>query len=118
MLRSCSNSWSPSDPAPGVALFTAWAPILPVFLRDNVLDQLILPKLSKAIVDWSPSSMSRGGASLHTIVFPWLEHAGDRMEMILEESKRKVRSWLRGWKVSDGVPQGMDAWKEVSFLVE
>jgi hypothetical protein len=112
-----SNSWSPSDPTAAVALFTAWSPLLPIFLRDNVLDQLILPKLSKAILDWSPSSMQRGGASLHNIVFPWLEHAGDRMEMVLEESKRKIRSWLKGWKVADGVPAGMDAWKEVRILL-
>lgn len=109
-----SNAWSPSDPATAVNLFTAWSPLLPIFLRDNMLDQLILPKLSKAISDWSPSSMRRGGAALHTIVFPWLEHAGERMDMVLEESKRKIRSWLKGWKVAEGVPTGMDAWKQVS----
>lgn len=109
-----SNAWSPSDPTPAVALFTSWSPILPSFILDNVLDQLILPKLSKAIADWSPSSIRKGGAALHTIVFPWLEHAGDRMEGIMDEAKRKVRSWLKAWKAIDGVPKGIDAWKEVS----
>lgn len=111
-----SNAWSPSDPTPAVELFTAWAPLLPLFLRDNLIDQLILPKLSKAIADWTPSVTKRGGASLHVIVFPWLEHAGERMEHVMDEAKRKVRSWLKGWKAVDGVPLGIDAWKEVSFL--
>ena len=35
------------------------------------------------------------------------------MEQVLEESKRKVRAWLKGWKASDGVPKGLDAWKDV-----
>lgn len=110
-----SNAWSPSDPTSAVLLFTSWNSLLPTFLRDNVLDQLILPKLSQAISDWSPSSLKRGGAALHTIVFPWLEWAGDRMDMVLDEAKRKVRSWLKGWKVREGVPKGMDVWQEVRF---
>ena len=111
-----SNAWSPSDPAPAVAVFTAWAPLLPLFLRDNILDQLILPKVSKAIADWSPSAVRRGGAPLHTIVFPWLEHAGERMDQILDEAKRKVRAWLKAWKAADGVPIGMDNWRDVRPL--
>lgn len=79
-----------------------------------MMDQLILPKVSKAIHDWSPTSARRGGASLHTIVFPWLEHAGDRMEIVLDEAKRKVRAWLKSWKVSDGVPADLEVWQDVS----
>ncbi len=107
-----NNHWSPSDPHPAVALFTTWAPLLPAFLRDNVLDQLVLPKVSKAIAEWSPSSLRRGGAPLHSIVFPWLEHAGARMEGVLDEAKRKVRAWLKDWKAAEGVPRGMDVWRD------
>lgn len=109
-----SNAWTPTDPAPIVSLFTSWSPLLPLFLRDNILDQLILPKVSKAISDWSPSALRRGGAALHTIVFPWLELAGERMEGVLDEAKRRVRSWLKGWRASEGVPMGLDTWRDVS----
>lgn len=107
-----NNHWQPSDPHPAVALFTAWSPLLPTFVRDNVLDQLVLPKLSKAIAEWSPSALKRGGAPLHSIVFPWLEHAGPRMEGVLDEAKRRVRGWLKGWKAAEGVPRGMDVWRD------
>ncbi|GAA5822771.1 hypothetical protein JCM3770_003324, partial [Rhodotorula araucariae] len=107
-----NNSWPPSSPEPAVAFYTAWLPLLPSFVRDNILDQLILPKVSAAIAEWSPSAAKRGAAPpLHTLVFPWLEHAGERMDMVLDEAKRKVRSWLKSWKARDGVPQGLDAWK-------
>lgn len=107
-----NNDWDASDPHPAVALFTTWAPLLPAFLRDNVLDQLVLPKVSKAIAEWSPSSLRRGGAPLHALVFPWLEHAGPRMEAVLDEAKRKVRSWLKAWKAVEGVPRGMGVWRD------
>lgn len=80
------------------------------------MDQLILPKVMKGAQDWSPASVKRGGASLHTIVFPWLEHVGARSEIILDEAKRKVRAWLKGWKASDGVPADLAKWQDVSEL--
>ncbi|GAA6003180.1 mRNA splicing protein SPP382 [Rhodotorula paludigena] len=108
-----NNSWSPANPQPLVSLYTAWLPLLPSFLRDNMLDQLILPKVSSAIADWSPSSAKRGASPpLHSLVFPWLEHAGERMDIVLDEAKRKVRGWLKGWKARDGVPSGLEAWKD------
>jgi tuftelin-interacting protein 11 len=47
-------------------------------------------------------------------VFPWLELAGERMEGVLDEAKRRVRSWLKGWKATEGVPIGLDTWRDVS----
>ncbi|GAA6037203.1 hypothetical protein JCM8097_008617 [Rhodosporidiobolus ruineniae] len=114
-IRSAiNNSWQPTDPAPAVALYRVWLPLLPTFLQDNLLDQLILPKLLTAIADWSPSSFKRGHSpALHAIVFPWLEVAGsDRLEQVLDEARRKVRSWVKsGWKAREGVPAGLGAWQ-------
>ncbi|GAA5976090.1 hypothetical protein JCM10908_005383 [Rhodotorula pacifica] len=110
---SINNAWMPSNPHPAVQLYTAWLPLLPAFVRDNILDQLILPKVSSAIADWSPSAAKRESApQLHTLVFPWLEHAGERMEMVMDESKRKIRAWLKAWKARDGVPKGIAAWRD------
>lgn len=114
-----SNDWSPSDPTRAVTLFSTWSALLPSFLSSNILDQLVLPKLSTAISEWSPSAYKRGQApGLHTIVFPWLEVAGqERMDGLLDECKRRVRSWVKsGWKAKEGVPQGLEVWKDVSGL--
>ncbi|GAA6060714.1 hypothetical protein JCM10212_003335 [Sporobolomyces blumeae] len=115
-IRSAiNNDWSPSNPSPAVTLLTTWSPLLPTFLRDNILDQLILPKLSSAVSDWSATAYRKGqSAGLHTIVFPWLEAAGDdRMEGLLQECKRRVRGWVKsGWKAREGVPQGLEVWKD------
>ncbi|BGP14518.1 hypothetical protein JCM10213v2_002467 [Rhodosporidiobolus nylandii] len=110
-----NNSWHPSSPSPAIALFTSWAPLLPRWLQDNILDQLILPKLSTALSVWSVTAAKRGEAPpLHALVFPWLEVAGaERMEGVMEEAKRKVRGWVKAsWKPRDGVPDGLSVWKD------
>lgn len=99
-----------------VKLLEAWSDLLPIFILDNILDQLILPKVSSAIANWIPK---KGGVSLQSIVFPWLPHVGLRMEQFIDEARRKVKNMLRSWKTSDGVPKDLLPWKEVSrFLMD
>ena len=116
-----NNEWDPAFPSPVITLFSAWksSGLLPPFLSDNILDQLVLPKLRKAIENWIPPRNKAGkpgkkyAPSLHHIVFPWLEHAGERMDEIMDEAKRRVRGWLKSWKARDGVPEGLEAWRDV-----
>src|SRR5215467_10991954 len=81
-----NNDWSPEDPQPAVKLYEAWSTFLPPFIRDNILDQLILPKLHKAVADWNSK---RSSVSLHSIVFPWLPFIGLRLEDFMSDTKRK-----------------------------
>ncbi|KAI0035361.1 GC-rich sequence DNA-binding factor-like protein-domain-containing protein [Vararia minispora EC-137] len=104
-----NNDWDPADPAPAVRLYEAWARFLPPFIRDNFLDQLVLPKLSKALADWRPSSRT----SLRALVFPWLPHAGLRLDSILSDALRRLKSVLRAWLPSDALPADLDAWRTV-----
>ncbi|EJD07266.1 TFP11-domain-containing protein [Fomitiporia mediterranea MF3/22] len=105
-----NNDWSPSHPAALVKLYEAWSDVLPLFIKDNILDQLILPKVSSAISNWSPR---RSEISLQAIVFPWLPHVGLRMEMFVDDARRKVKSMLRSWTPSEGVPKDFLPWKEI-----
>lgn len=99
-----------TDAQPAIAFFTSWSPVLPSFVRDNILDQLILPKVSKGLSNWTPKSKY----SLHSVVLPWLEHAGPRMSDLVDEAKRALKAWFRGWRVKEGVLQGLHIWKDVS----
>ncbi|KAK7049042.1 Tuftelin-interacting protein 11 [Favolaschia claudopus] len=47
---SINNNWNPQTPQWAVKLYEAWFSFLPPFIRDNLLDQLILPKVKKADV--------------------------------------------------------------------
>jgi tuftelin-interacting protein 11 len=110
-VRAClNNEWSPEDPTPAVKLYEAWSTFLPPFIRDNILDQLILPKVSKAVADWSPK---RSTVSLHALVFPWLPYLGLRIDGVLGDAQRKVKSLLRNWLPADGAPKDLGGWREV-----
>ncbi|KAG6866595.1 hypothetical protein C0991_002083 [Blastosporella zonata] len=110
-VRTCiNNDWLPEIPVPAVKLYEAWCTFLPPFIRDNLLDQLILPKVQKAVADWNPK---RDQVSLQSIIFPWLPHVGLRMEDLLGDARRKIKSLLRSWTVGDRVPQELPAWREV-----
>ncbi|GLB41835.1 putative GC-rich sequence DNA-binding factor-like protein [Lyophyllum shimeji] len=106
---SINNNWQPEVPLSAVRLYEAWCTFLPPFIRDNLLDQLILPKVQKAVADWSP----RREVALRAIVFPWLPHVGLRMEDLLGDARRKVKSLLKSWAVGDKIPEELPAWKEV-----
>ena len=110
-VRSCvNNDWDPREPHSAVELYEAWSTFLPPFIRDNFLDQLILPKVSKAVAEWNPR---RDSTSLRTLVFPWLPHVGLRLEDLLGDARRKLKSLLRSWVVTDAVPADLSAWREV-----
>ncbi|KAK4686900.1 tuftelin-interacting protein 11, partial [Tremellales sp. Uapishka_1] len=109
-----NNDWDASSPHVAVHLLESWESILPQFIRDNVLDQLILPKVKKTVESWDPRP-SRSGKppkSLAGIVFPWLPLLGDRVEEVLSEGKRRIKSVMRAWVVKDGVPEELTRWKK------
>jgi len=91
----------------------SWDSILPPFIRDNVIDQLVLPKVKKAVDDWD-GQPSRTGKhrSPAGVVFPWLPLLGERVEEILEGAKRRIRSVMRSWVARDGVPDELSRWKK------
>ncbi|KAG2011763.1 Sip1/TFIP11 interacting protein [Coprinopsis cinerea AmutBmut pab1-1] len=105
-----NNEWSAESPQPAVKLYESWSSLLPQFIRDNMLDQLFLPKVQKAVADWNPK---RSNVSLHSIVFPWLPHIGLRMDALLDDARRKVKSLLKNWNVGDSQPADLQAWQNV-----
>ncbi|KAF9240731.1 TFP11-domain-containing protein [Melanogaster broomeanus] len=107
---SVNNDWDPSDPSAAIKLYETWATFLPPFVRDNLLDQLILPKVAKAVSEWNPKSNT---VPLRSFVFPWLPHLGLRVEDVLDDARRKIKSILRSWVATDGLIQDLAVWRDV-----
>jgi tuftelin-interacting protein 11 len=114
-VRSCiNNEWLPENPLPAVKLFESWSSFLPAFIRDNFLDQLVLPKIQKAVLDWNPR---KDKVSLQTLMFPWLPHVGLRLEDFVGDARRKVKGLLRSWCVGESKPVDFVVWRDVSRFV-
>ena len=104
-----TGMWDVHDPAAGIALVEAWRDVLPAFLYDNILEQLVLPKLQRAVQQWTP----RDRVPLHVLLLPWLPVGGARMDALLAEARQQWRSALTAWRVPDGVPPELVHWKSV-----
>lgn len=50
-VRNVVAQWQPRNCDPMVDFLDSWAPIIPVWILDNILDQLIFPKLQKEVGD-------------------------------------------------------------------
>lgn len=108
-----NNDWSPTHPQPAVKLYESWSSFVPTFIRDNILDQLVLPKIQKAIADWN---VKKSKVSLQSIVFPWLPHVGLRLEDVVGDARRKIKSLLRAWVADEAIPSDLSPWRDVRFL--
>lgn len=104
-----TNLWNAHDPAPAIALVEAWQDVLPAFVLDNMFEQLLLPKLRKAVHAWTPKE----GVALHTFVLPWLPVSEARLGPILDDTRRQWRHALSAWRVADRVPRELLAWQGV-----
>lgn len=119
-----SNEWNVHEPTPATSLVEAWKDILPKFVYANVLDQLIVPKLSAAIKRWKPRSSTRvNGSSQQGSRFPWWlfswlhfldeRHTDPKSPTgLLSDMKRKFRVVLDTWDPNQGLIGGIELWRD------
>ncbi|XP_052865681.1 septin-interacting protein 1 [Anopheles cruzii] len=94
-IRTAANEWDPRRPTPMIALLDAWAPVLPAWILDNVLEQIVLTKLSAAVVEWDPLTDT---VPIHSWIHPWVDLLGTKLEgavytMIREKLSRALKAW-------------------------
>ncbi|KAG0355706.1 hypothetical protein BG005_005354 [Podila minutissima] len=108
-----NNQWNVRDCDPIIELLEAWAPpVLPLFIQDNIITQLVMPKLQKEVEQWSP----RDSLMLHTWVHPWLPIVGEaRLEQeLFGDIRRKLASGLSAWTVLDpSALRVLEPWRSV-----
>jgi tuftelin-interacting protein 11 len=88
-------------------------------MRDNVLNQLILPKISSQVGEWNPRRQKPGTEySLASFVFPWLTVLQDRFDTVLDEAKIRIGETMKRWSIKEAIPEEWTLWKDVSVSVE
>ncbi|KAJ9299921.1 hypothetical protein DTO271G3_2805 [Paecilomyces variotii] len=117
------NDWDVYDPAPATTLVVSWKELLPAFVYANVMDQLVVPKLSAAIKEWKPRSSKRHPSSSQNSRFPWwlftwLQYLDERhtdpkqATGLLSDAKRKFRVVLDSWDLRKGLISGIELWRD------
>ncbi|KAL2819423.1 GC-rich sequence DNA-binding factor-like protein-domain-containing protein [Aspergillus granulosus] len=117
------NDWEVFDSPPATTLIVSWKELLPSFVYANVLDQLIVPKLTSGLKSWKPSRRSTSSSSQQNSAVPWwlftwLQYLDERhtdpkqATGLLTDAKRKFRSILDKWDLSAGPIRGLDIWRD------
>jgi len=82
-INTYSNDWDPKIPEALIKLIEEWEVILPQWLKNNIIDQLIIPKLKREVDHWTPqiyfNSESNTNIPIHSYLLPWL--------VVIEEEK-------------------------------
>ncbi|XP_064553819.1 septin-interacting protein 1 [Drosophila montana] len=104
-FRSCAASWQPKEHAPMAALLDAWAPLLPTWVLDSVLEQLVLPRLTAGVRDWDPLT---DVVPIHIWILPWHAILGAKLEeSIYPQIRSKLGVALQAWSPQDRSARAM-----------
>jgi tuftelin-interacting protein 11 len=116
------NDWDVYDPNVATSLVVAWKPIVPAFVYGNLIDQVVVPKLSGALKEWKPRSSRRHPSpqdgKFPWWLFTWLQHLGERHTNpkqptgLMSDTKRKFRVVLDSWSLRRGLIDGIQLWRD------
>lgn len=104
-IRSATSTWNPRIHQPMAALLDAWAPLFPSHILDNVLEQLILPRIAICVDQWDPLTDI---IPIHMWILPWSGLLRDKMdESIYPTIRDKLGNALLSWMPSDRSARAM-----------
>ncbi|XP_068166980.1 tuftelin-interacting protein 11 [Antennarius striatus] len=111
VMRSCVSSWQPRIVEPMVDCVDVWAPLLPLWILDHLLEQLILPRLQREVDNWNPLTDT---VPIHSWIHPWLPLLRSRLEPLYPPIRSKLSNALQRWHPSDASARLiLQPWKDV-----
>ncbi|RGP75840.1 tuftelin-interacting 11 [Fusarium longipes] len=111
------RSWDVLDPTPMLSVVEAWHDLLPVFVRAQLIDNIVR-KLETAVSDWNPKSRRQSHRLPHVWLFPWLQylpsyHLDPKGTGLVADVRRKFRQLIDVWEFKKGELPGLKDWKGV-----
>lgn len=116
LTTTIRNDWNVREPDPLIAVLDAWTPLLPAFVRAQLLNAIIL-KLEEALQKWQPKTHTHNLP--HRWIFPWLPHLPaahldpKSATGLVADVRRKFRQLIDAWDFKRGVVPGLKQWKDV-----
>ncbi|VDO20771.1 unnamed protein product [Heligmosomoides polygyrus] len=98
-LRRASLGWDPRDHMePMLRIIEMWLPVLPGWMKENILEQVIVPRIDDRVASWDPLTDS---VPIHSWLVPWLAVLGDRLQPVMAPIRQKLAKALRLWNPTD-----------------
>ncbi|XP_070505533.1 septin-interacting protein 1 [Chironomus tepperi] len=111
-FRQAANEWNPKKHSQMAALLDAWSALMPERLLDNVLELIVLSRLTQAVNEWDPLTDI---VPIHEWILPWSGILGDKMhENVYKTICDKLSKAFRAWHPQDRSALAMiRPWKNV-----
>ncbi|ESO85853.1 hypothetical protein LOTGIDRAFT_221309 [Lottia gigantea] len=97
-IRHSILKWNVRDSLVMTALIDVWKPIIPNWILQNIIDQLIFPRLMQEVEDWNPLTDT---VPIHSWIHPWLPLIGSKLEPLYRPIRHKLENALTNWHPSD-----------------
>ncbi|KAL1505399.1 hypothetical protein ABEB36_004973 [Hypothenemus hampei] len=99
VMRTCISGWNPRDCDPLITLIEAWKHILPLWILNNIYDQMIMPRILGEVNEWNPLTDT---IPIHLWIHPWIPLLDERLqEKIYPVIQEKLGTALNSWHPSD-----------------
>ncbi|NXR41300.1 TFP11 protein, partial [Zosterops hypoxanthus] len=110
-VRNIVARWQPRNCGCMVDFLDSWVNVVPLWILDNILDQLIFPKLQKEVESWNPLTDT---VPIHSWIHPWLPLMQARLEPLYSPIRNKLANALQKWHPSDSSAKLiLQPWKDV-----
>uniref|UniRef100_A0A915I3X5 G-patch domain-containing protein n=1 Tax=Romanomermis culicivorax TaxID=13658 RepID=A0A915I3X5_ROMCU len=97
-FRRTAMKWNPRDCNEMINALNIWTPVMPRWILENILEQIILPRIQLEVEDWDPTTDI---IPIHTWIHPWLPLMGDRLQPVYGPIRHKLSRALSLWSPSD-----------------
>ncbi|VDK67133.1 unnamed protein product [Litomosoides sigmodontis] len=99
VIRKTALRWNPrDDPQSMLHVVEKWLPLLPLWMRENLLEQVIIPRIAAEVDEWNPLT---DRIPIHTWLHPWLDVMGDRLQPVFSPIRQKLAKALKEWNPTD-----------------
>ena len=116
LRRVVTTTWNPRQFDPIILFVEQWSGLLPKWIVENVLQQLIFPRLEAEVELWNPRE---DFMPVHAWLHPWLPLLKSRLESFYPQIRYKLGMCLQAWHPSDSSAKAIIApWKGVFSNVD
>ncbi|GMT13901.1 hypothetical protein PFISCL1PPCAC_5198 [Pristionchus fissidentatus] len=98
-VRSAMLRWDPREDMESMMhLVETWLPVMPPWMRDKFIEQLLVPRITTRVEEWDPLTDAK---PIHQWLVPWKEVVGDRLLPCFPPIRQKLAKALRLWTSTD-----------------
>ena len=109
MRGAINSTWDPKISQPMINVVEAWKPpLIPSWIMDQILTQVILARLMRAVHDWNPL---KDEVPIHHWLHPWLPYLSDHLRNVYPVIRKALIAALVQWSPYDSSAKSViDPW--------